>query len=169
MTPFWVVFRSLFPPILCFCEGRSRAGTSNDAGFRLLVRLGNRLHAGDPTTDELLVDDGADIPSDGHSGSIDDLVAVLDAGLKVLGKRFVVLSDGCDRPVDGIAEGIADILALVARLAELASPTAPVTATAICASSLLDLESVPQPNLFEISKLAPTGCGWQLVRMMRPR
>jgi hypothetical protein len=35
---FWVVFRSLFPPILCFSEGRRRAGTSNDAGLRLVVR-----------------------------------------------------------------------------------------------------------------------------------
>jgi hypothetical protein len=71
ITPFWVVFRSLFPSILCFCEGRSRAGTSNDAGFKLLVRLGNRLHAGDPTPDELLVDDRTYIPNDGHCGPID--------------------------------------------------------------------------------------------------
>jgi len=52
MTPFQAVFRSLFQPILCFCEGRLRARTSNDAGFRLHVRLGNRLHAGDPPPEQ---------------------------------------------------------------------------------------------------------------------
>ena len=37
--PLGVVFRSLFPPILCFCEGRLSARASNGAGFRLLVCL----------------------------------------------------------------------------------------------------------------------------------
>ena len=46
-APCRAVFRSLFPPILCFCEGRLRAQARNDAGFRLLVRHGSRLHAGD--------------------------------------------------------------------------------------------------------------------------
>ncbi len=40
-APFRALFRSLFPPILCFCEGRLHARTSNDAGLRLLVRNEN--------------------------------------------------------------------------------------------------------------------------------
>src|SRR5690606_40299508 len=47
----------------------------------------------------LLVDDGADVPDDGRSGPVDHLVAVLDAGLQMLGQGFVVLPDGRDRPV----------------------------------------------------------------------
>ena len=43
VTPIRAVFRSLFPPILCFCEGRLRARASSDAGFRLLVR--NEKHS----------------------------------------------------------------------------------------------------------------------------
>jgi hypothetical protein len=46
---------------------------------------------------------------------------VLDAGLQVLGQRLVVLSDGRDRPVDGVTEGVSDVLALVTSLAELAA------------------------------------------------
>ncbi len=69
----------------------------------------------------LLVDDGADIPSDRHSGPIDDLVAVLDAGLQVLGNRLVPLLDLLDRPVDGVAESVTDVFALVACLAELSA------------------------------------------------
>ena len=47
------VFRSQFPPILCFCGGGLRTRSSNGAGFRLLVRDGNRLHAGDPTQSDV--------------------------------------------------------------------------------------------------------------------
>ena len=46
-APFWAAFRSQFPPILCFCDGRRRVQTSDDAGFRLLVRHGSRRRAGD--------------------------------------------------------------------------------------------------------------------------
>jgi hypothetical protein len=31
------------------------------------------------------------------------------------------------------------------------------------------LGSVPQPNFFKSNNLAPTGYGWQLVQMRRPR
>ena len=48
-----VVFRSQMPPILCFCEGGLRNRSSNGAGFRLLVREGTRLHAGDPTQSDV--------------------------------------------------------------------------------------------------------------------
>ncbi len=56
---FRAVFRSQFPPILCFCEGRRRARTSNDAGFRLLVRLRIRLRAGDPASANLRMQEAA--------------------------------------------------------------------------------------------------------------
>src|SRR6218665_728995 len=45
--PFRAVLRSLFPPILCFCEGRRCTYPSIGAGFRLLVCQGKRLNAGD--------------------------------------------------------------------------------------------------------------------------
>lgn len=47
-TRFRALSRSLFPSILCFCEGRRRAFSGNRGGFPLLVRQGNRLYAGDP-------------------------------------------------------------------------------------------------------------------------
>ena len=39
--PFRAVFRSLFAPILCVCEGRLRTPSSDNAAFRQLVRYGN--------------------------------------------------------------------------------------------------------------------------------